>query len=224
MLSLGVLVIYFLWIVATHNKVTKQHSLSSNFLDNIDVVDKKEWKLNNKNRKKRKRAKPREKKESVEININNTNTTSSTEEEDNPSVLHPQLQHFYNISSDGTNVWDDPSSKLPSWMKQYLNWHKHQRKQIMQNQANSDSDSVFSSGRFLVMQCLQNDHRCGGTSDRLKPIAFALRTAYYTRRILLIHWDKPSLLEEFLVPPKGGLDWRMPEWMSVQVRTVFVGS
>jgi hypothetical protein len=29
--------------------------------------------------------------------------------------------------------------------------------------------------------------------------------------VLLIHWTKPAALEEFFVPPKGGLDWRVPK-------------
>jgi thymidylate synthase len=145
-----------------------------------------------------------------EIRINNTLV-------DNPSVLHSKLLNVYNIPSDGTNVWDETSSKLPTWMKRYLTWHKHQRTQLLQHP--NQTNAVFSSGRFLVMQCLKRDLNCGGTSDRLKPIPWALRTAYYTRRILLIHWDQPGLLEEFLVPPKGGFDWRVPEWLSDQVRT-----
>ena len=69
------------------------------------------------------------------------------------------------------------------------------------------------------MQCLadQDKQRCGGTADRLKPIPFMLRMAYNTRRTLLIRWTRPAKLEEFLVPPKGGIDWRVPEEMSVIV-------
>lgn len=32
--------------------------------------------------------------------------------------------------------------------------------------------------------------------------------------MLLIKWQRPADLEEFLVPPEGGLDWRVPSWMN----------
>ena len=117
------------------------------------------------------------------------------------------LDDFYNISSDGTNLWDnDP--RLPQWIKTYLNWHKHKRKTW--NTIN------WQSERWLIMQCLaeQDKLRCGGTADRLKPLPYLLRMAYETKRILLIRWTRPAMLEEFLVPPKGGVDWRTPNWMA----------
>ena len=52
------------------------------------------------------------------------------------------------------------------------------------------------------------------SADRLKIIAWALRICYNTNRILLIHWTRPKLLEEFLMPPVGGFDWRVPEWLA----------
>jgi hypothetical protein len=64
---------------------------------------KKQWGLKQ-NGKKRKRATISH----IESFVYEGMVVNFTEVE-NPSVLHPQLQHFYNISSDGTNVWDDPS-------------------------------------------------------------------------------------------------------------------
>jgi hypothetical protein len=115
---------------------------------------------------------------------------------------------FYNISSDGTNLWDtDP--KIPEWMKAYMNWHKWKR-------TTWNTQTNWTSERWLIMQCFgdQDNKRCGGTADRLKPIPFMLRIAYKHQRILLIRWTRPAMLEEFLVPPKGGFDWRVPEWMA----------
>ena len=162
----------------------------------------------------------------AEQNTTTTTTTATSDtgkqprsrsnvEPENPSAFHSELQSFYNTTSDGTNLWDDPSSKLPSWMKRYLNWHKHQRAKV---ESSKTQKGVFSSNRFLVMYCSPVDNNCGGTSDRLKPIPFMLRIAYYTKRLLFIHWTKPARLEEFLVPPKGGLDWRLPDWMAKEVR------
>ena len=131
------------------------------------------------------------------------------------------LDDFYNISSDGTNLWDnDP--RLPQWIKTYLNWHKHKRKTW--NTIN------WQSERWLIMQCLDEKRGsksptiCGGTADRLKPLPYLLRLAYETKRILLIRWTKPAMLEEFLVPPKGGVDWRTPNWMAKILSNVSRGA
>jgi hypothetical protein len=123
---------------------------------------------------------------------------------------------FYNISSDGTNLWDDPNTKLPEWMKAYMNWHKDKRQKWNTND--------WESERWLIMQCLadQDKKKCGGTADRLKPLPFILRVAYESQRILLIRWTRPALLEEFLVPPKDGFDWRVPERMAYAVSDIIV--
>jgi hypothetical protein len=38
-----------------------------------------------------------------------------------------------------------------------------------------------------------------------------LLLANKTNRLLFIHWSRPAPLEEFLVPPVGGLNWSVPE-------------
>ena len=131
------------------------------------------------------------------------------------------LDDFYNISSDGTNLWDN-DLRLPQWIKTYLNWHKHKRKTW--NTIN------WQSERWLIMQCLdqkreeKTHNSCGGTADRLRPVPYLLRLAYETKRILLIRWTKPAMLEEFLVPPKGGVDWRTPNWMAKILSNVSKGA
>jgi hypothetical protein len=87
----------------------------------------------------------------------------------------------------------------------YFVWHQHELEQV--NATN------WSSHRFLVMQCIQGvDDHFGGTADRLKPLLFLLREAYVAKRILLIYWTMPAKLEEFIVPPRGGLDWTGLDW------------
>ena len=115
--------------------------------------------------------------------------------------------------SSSYNLWDnDPD--IPQWMKDYLSWHKYKKRSLFPNEKkrSNNNDDWWKSERFLVIQCLENQdkRKCGGTADRLKPVPTLLRLAYKTRRILLIHWTRPALLEDFLVPPKGGLDWRIP--------------
>lgn len=52
---------------------------------------------------------------------------------------------------------------------------------------------------------------CGGLHDRLGQLPLDLYLANQTQRVLLIKWIKPQPLEEFLVPPKNGLDWVFPK-------------
>lgn len=114
---------------------------------------------------------------------------------------------FYNIPSDGTNLWDhDPT--IPQWMKAYFNWHKWRRQ--------TWSPDSWADDRWMIMQCLrsQDKKKCGGTADRLKPLPTLLRLAYEHRRLLLIRWTRPATLESYLVPPEGGVDWRVPDWLA----------
>ena len=136
--------------------------------------------------------------------MTNNNTTSLP-------ITNPFIDSYFTLNvppSDGTNLWDnDDEYKFPQWAKVYFNWHKHKRTTWnLQN---------YTSERWLIMQCLADqDQKCGGTADRLKPLPLMLRMAYNTRRILLIRWTRPATLESFLVPPKAGFDWRVPEEMA----------
>ncbi|KAG7341300.1 hypothetical protein IV203_023251 [Nitzschia inconspicua] len=166
-------------------------------------------KPNNDRRRDRNRAKP-------PINETEIDWSKYTFEE---TAMPPDISNmeFYNITSDGEfNLWDhDPT--LPYWMKTYFRWHKWKRRTWdLKN---------WKSERWLIVQCLmdQDKRKCGGTSDRLKPIPTLLRLAYDTKRILLIRWTRPSLLEEFLMPPVGGLDWRVPPAMVDVIHNVSYG-
>jgi hypothetical protein len=44
----------------------------------------------------------------------------------------------------------------------------------------------------------------------------AIRLASDGGRLLFIQWERPALLEEFLLPP-GKLDWRLPVWLDEQL-------
>ena len=105
----------------------------------------------------------------------------------------------------GESLWDI-SSLIPTWMKDYFRWHRQQREALL-------NPHDWQSMRIFVMECLDFQDHCGGTSDRLKPTMTMLRMAAMTQRFLLIHWDSPKKLEEFLLPPKGGIDWRVPDWL-----------
>jgi hypothetical protein len=100
---------------------------------------------------------------------------------------------------------------------EYFEWHKEERgRLLMTNPQPADWKNLT---RIMVMQCLKGfDYKCGGTADRTKPFLLALREAYHSKRFLVIHWTLPALLEEFLVPPEGGFDWRAPESLHTMVR------
>lgn len=102
------------------------------------------------------------------------------------------------------NLWEG-STVLPQWMKDYFVFHRQQRQRI-----NGDN---WSNYRYLVVACTKASTKCGGTSDRLRPIPYYIRVAAETKRILFIYWNKPRLLETFLLPPVGGMDWRTPPWI-----------
>ena len=95
------------------------------------------------------------------------------------------------------------SSVLPPWMKNYFQWHQDVR-------ANMASTGNWSQHNFLIVRCFNADARCGGGADRLRTLPFILMLANVTRRFLVYKWERPCALEEFLVPPLDGLDWRWP--------------
>ena len=110
---------------------------------------------------------------------------------------------------DGQKLWHK-YERIPNWMKVYFDWHEAQRQKYL-------NPKDWQSMDYLVMQCLKGAQKCGGTSDRLKPTPTLLRIAQMTNRFLLIQWSRPSKLEDFLLPPKGGIDWRVPDWLGKSV-------
>jgi len=111
---------------------------------------------------------------------------------------HQQL-HAKNASTQESN--------LPQWMEEYFEWHRS----IKSNLTRSNSNST----KFLILSCVK-DKSCGGISDRLKPLPMIVWEAYQSQRLLLIWWDRPKPLEEWLVPPKhneGGIDWTVPAFL-----------
>jgi hypothetical protein len=107
------------------------------------------------------------------------------------------LYHSFYDNDDDKGIWTN-STIIPNWMKEYFDWHEHQRQQIL-------TPTKYTEMNYLIMQCTFNHAICGGTSDRLKGIPTLLRYAARTNRFLLIHWERPWPLEEFLLPPKGML-------------------
>jgi hypothetical protein len=105
--------------------------------------------------------------------------------------------------------WES-SSILPQWIKEYIKWHQDQL--LTLNEKNWDQY------KYLMMRCLANDPACGGASDRLQSIPVKLRIAATSRRLLFIRWERPAKLEEFLIPPSMGFDWRLPDWLYTKLQ------
>ncbi|CAB9509151.1 expressed unknown protein [Seminavis robusta] len=100
------------------------------------------------------------------------------------------------------------TTNLPAWMQEYATWHQETRAQLNETNWNTHY-------RYLVMVARRGE-QAGGLTDRLKPLPFFLKVAARTNRILLIYWNKP-LLGALSVAPEGGLDWRVPHYMTGSV-------
>jgi len=93
---------------------------------------------------------------------------------------------------------------LPAWMTQYFAWHNESLLRL------NEDHSLWKDYRYLVLRCLQMDHKCGGASDRLQSIPMVLGIAAKHERLLFIEWEKPAPLTAFLVPVE--IDWNIPTW------------
>ena len=100
-------------------------------------------------------------------------------------------------------------NSLPDWMTEYFSWHKKTKASL--------NETNWNATKYMVMVC-EKKHSCGGISDRLKPLPFAVLEAARYQRLLLIWWIKPKPLEDFFLPPDDGVDWRVPEWLKSHFR------
>ena len=103
----------------------------------------------------------------------------------------------------GTHQADESFLLLPEWLQTYFEWHNEQTQK-------RDEDT-----KYIVLGCLG---KCGGVSDRLRPLPFYLLYASLVPRVICIHWPTPFGLENYLMPPVGSsgrvVDWRCPSDVS----------
>jgi len=97
---------------------------------------------------------------------------------------------------------DSALRNVPEWINEYIKWHGEQRLQ------------KDPSTKYLVLAC-HRGFACGGLSDRLQSLPYFLLAAYKTKRLLFIKWEKFEL-SDFLTPPPGGLDWRLPSEIEIE--------
>jgi len=126
----------------------------------------------------------------------------------NTNELHCVLSSNSNIATGGafhfeaTTVYRK-SKTLPQWMKDYFDWHREQTAAM--NECN------YQDYKFLILRCSRAERKCGGVADRLKSLPFFVAMAAYTKRVFLVRWERPTNLEEFLIPNE--INWSVPHWL-----------
>jgi len=101
---------------------------------------------------------------------------------------------------------------FPPWMEEYISWHRSSKRRLKR--------SNWKDFNYLILGCFEETSRCGGISDRLKPLPMILWEAYQCQRLLLIWWERPKQLEEWLIPPNyddGGIDWTVPVFLRKEI-------
>lgn len=137
-------------------------------------------------------------------NIINSGTKDATQQQQKQPTTTSSI--INELHRPVTEILSNP--KLPDWVKNYVKWHQQQRRKYFDDMRVNGKSNV----RFLISRCLTAD-KCGGASDRLQDIPYNFMLANQTNRVLLVRWEKPAKLENFLIPPEGGIDWTVPDDM-----------
>ncbi|MGK3747353.1 MAG: hypothetical protein ACI90V_014217 [Bacillariaceae sp.] len=85
----------------------------------------------------------------------------------------------------------------------YFDWHREQTIKL--------DECNYRDYRFMILRCSLAERKCGGVADRLKSLPFFIAAAASSKRIFLIRWERPTKLEEFLLPNE--INWSVPDWM-----------
>jgi hypothetical protein len=132
----------------------------------------------------------------ININVEKQNVKSSTTQQQQQQ----QQQH-----------------PLPKWIIEYVQWHQEMRAKFPGDELFTNPDAP----KLLVRTCLG---MCGGLHDRLGQLPWDIYLAMRLNRVLLIAWQRPRSLENFLLPPVQlvdnhndshnrtllAIDWRIP--------------
>ena len=118
----------------------------------------------------------------------------------------------YVDSDSSTLLYENPPdmSLFPEWIQNYVSWHEQMRRDFPGMKLFEDPKAP----KLLVRTCLG---LCGGLHDRLGQLPWDLYLANQTNRVLLLAWQRPQSLEEFLVPHGNDnpltsiLDWSIPK-------------
>lgn len=136
---------------------------------------------------------------------NHSTIPVSEKKNNNTSPLESPLRLLYNDNHVDNNSEAKVLLELPSWIREYTIWHSQMRQQFpgMQLFTHPNAPPV------LIRACLG---LCGGLHDRVGQLPWDLYLANATQRVLLLAWQRPRALENFLVPNHPHLlDWTIPE-------------
>ena len=120
-------------------------------------------------------------------------------------------QSYFTSSVVETYVNSDTNkTSLPVWMQDYVDYHNSQ---IPLNATvdflrtrGDNSQALTKKTKYLVWACrTQGD--CGGVGDRLSGIIQAFYMAMCTNRVLLVLWNVPAPLSNYLKPHR--LQWNV---------------
>jgi len=120
----------------------------------------------------------------------------------------PSTSDLPRINSSSNNLKLRHPRPLPQWIINYIHWHNEMRAKFPGQRILTDPNAP----KLLIRICLG---LCGGLHDWLGQLPLDLYMANQTKRVLLIKWQKPQPLQEFLVPPRvdeGGIDWTFPDF------------
>jgi hypothetical protein len=129
-------------------------------------------------------------------------------EEKNCSIGEENPASLVQASTTPAKIEHDDS---PAWFRSYLSWHAQARSKL--------NETNWQHYDYLLLRCVPVEV-CEGASDRLKhvPVMVMLAAKKEPKRLFFIHWSKPCALEEFLIPPAGGLDWTLPPWLADKIQ------
>jgi len=113
------------------------------------------------------------------------------------------------VFSESSLLYSQPPQleDFPQWIQDYVKWHQQARQEFPDME-------LFDNPKappLLIRTCLG---LCGGLHDRIGQLPWDLYLAHKTKRVLLIAWQRPRSLENFLLPNDHHLlflDWRVPE-------------
>lgn len=89
----------------------------------------------------------------------------------------------------------------------YFDWHREQTAAM--NECN------IGNYKFMILRCSNHEENCGGLADRLRSLPLFVAAAASSKRVFLIRWERPTKLEEFLVPSE--INWSVPDWLQPKI-------
>jgi hypothetical protein len=143
-------------------------------------------------------------------NNNNSSNITTSRLVDASSIIAAANNN--NNNNTVTLLYDTPPplDSFPQWIQDYVTWHADMRHQF----PGMDLFTNPNAPKLLVRTCLGY---CGGLHDRLGQLPWDVYLANITGRVLLLNWQRPRALEEFLIPAYYSdvdkslvFDWTIP--------------